>query len=103
MEVEGREGKGYLVPARAVVVGPPGESGVSDAQLLPDTPQSDDPGPPGAGQGGVVAVLGREGGVTRGDLDRGVSKQKLHYIFNISYLSYNIIHFLIPPTSILCL
>ena len=48
----------YLVPARAVVVGPPGEGGVSDAQLLPDAPQSDHLGPPGAGQGGVVAVLG---------------------------------------------
>ena len=48
----------YLVPARAVVVGPPGEGGVPDGELLPDTPQFDHLGPPGAGEGGVVTVLG---------------------------------------------
>ena len=48
----------YLVPARAVVVGPPGEGGVPDGQLLPDAPQIDHLGPPSASQGGVVTVLG---------------------------------------------
>ena len=89
MELEGREGKGYLVPARAVVVGPPGEGGVSDAQLLPDAPQSDDPAPPGAGQGGVVAVLGRQAGVTRGELDRAISNQEYTLIFHIYHTFYN--------------
>ena len=95
MELEGREGKGYLVPARAVVVGPPGEGGVSDAQLLPDAPQSDDPAPPGAGQGGVVAVLGRQAGVTRGELDRAISNQEYTLIFHIYHTLYY------SPTSIL--
>ena len=55
----------YLVPAGAVVVGPPGEGGVPDGQLLPDAPESDHLGPPGAGQGGVVTVLGVAGGLVR--------------------------------------
>ena len=57
---EGRDP--YLVPARAVVVGPPGEGGVPDGELLPDALHSDDLGPPGASKGGVVTVLGVVGG-----------------------------------------
>ena len=55
----------YLVPAGAVVVVPPGEGGVPDGQLLPDAPESDHLGPPGAGEGGVVTVLGVAGGLVR--------------------------------------
>ena len=59
----------HLVPAGAVIVSPPGESGVPDAQLLPHAPEPDDLGPGGAGQGGGVTVLGRRLVVTRVDIN----------------------------------